>query len=112
MKSSAVSRNHLPWRGGGAGRSGAGRRSGGGRSSSRQQDALLRPFLDQQGVGSRSMATVRRDKASIEVTRALHSDLGNSRRCEFVRRLQVISAIAQTAHRADKPNDRDCGEPT
>jgi hypothetical protein len=62
MKSSAVSRNHLPWRGGGAGRSGAGRRSGGGRSSSRQQDALLRPFLDQQGGGSRSMATARRER--------------------------------------------------
>ena len=34
--------------------------------------------------------------------RALHSDLGNSRRCEFVRRLQVMSAFGQTGHRADK----------
>ena len=36
--------------------------------------------------------------ASVEVTRALHSDLGNSRRCEFVRRLQVMSAFGQTGH--------------
>ncbi len=55
-----------------------------------------------RAAASRSMATVRRDAASIEVTRALHSDLGNSRRCEFVRRLQVMSTLGQTGHRADK----------
>src|SRR5262245_46292587 len=46
------------------------------------------------------MATARRVAASVEVTRALHSDLGNSRRCEFVRRLQVMSAFVQTGHRS------------
>jgi hypothetical protein len=54
---------------------------------------------------TRSMTTARRDAASVEVTTALHSDLGNSRRCEFVRRPQVMSAFGQPDIEPTSPND-------
>jgi hypothetical protein len=39
----------------------------------------ITPCATSNASATRSMATVRRDAASVEVTKALHSDLGNSR---------------------------------